>query len=99
MVTPWGKSDSKHVYAPGIVFYGTPSHGGVKVNKSQNEKIHPAYRNANGWYEEDCEILKVIFTFPELFLDQDFVKVCIGLKRWFADASLIVERDAQVTKT
>lgn len=98
MITPWGKSDHKETLAVGITFYGTPSHGGIKVNKAQNEKIHPAYRNDNGWYEEDCECLKVIFTFPHLFPKHDMIDVCLGLKRWFPTQTETVENDLEWQK-
>lgn len=93
MNTPWGRADDKTVYGPGIVFYSTPSHGGFKISKAQNEKIHPAYRNADGWYEEDCEALKVIFTFPQFFSDRDFVTVCRGLAHWYPEQTKTVEND------
>ena len=38
MNTPWGKADSKEVVTRGIIFYGTPGHGGFHVSKKLNEK-------------------------------------------------------------
>ena len=32
MYTPWGQSDSQTRLGDGITFYGTPSHGGIKVD-------------------------------------------------------------------
>lgn len=36
--TPWGKADYEKVYAEGIVFYGTPSHGGFKLDRERNAR-------------------------------------------------------------
>lgn len=68
--TPWGSSQYSKVYTKGITFYGTAGHGGFHVSSKFNEKI-PAYmREANGWYEEDCDWAKVAVCFPEFFADQ-----------------------------
>lgn len=91
MITPWGKADDKDVIADGIVFYSTPSHGGFKVNTKQNQAIPEAFRNADGWYEEDCEALKVIYSFPWLFQQTiDFNTIIAGLSYWFRSACLQV---------
>lgn len=78
--TPWGMSDSKEIVAPGIIFYGTPSHGGYHLSKTRMQKMpanllpvegkaHPyMYRcMMKGWFEEDCEWARVALTFPEFF--------------------------------
>ena len=65
--TPWGVSDYADIVAPGIVFYSTPSHGGYKVDKTLLATIPKKYVNASGWYEEDCEALKVVLAFPQYF--------------------------------
>lgn len=70
MRTPWGQSDGQRTYAPGIVFYETPSHGGFKLDEERNAKVPDKYRRKNGWYEEDWEYLKVVTTFPDLFEDR-----------------------------
>lgn len=67
MQTPWGWSQSADQYGEGIVFHSTASHGGFIVAPAQNAIIHPAWRNADGVYEEDCEAGKVIVTFPDRF--------------------------------
>lgn len=61
--TPWGKSQSKTKYAPGINFYSTASHGGIKLSAGKNAEIPEYMRNVNGWYEEDCEWAKVVVFF------------------------------------
>jgi hypothetical protein len=83
MQTPWGKSDHKHVYAPGIVFYGTPGHGGIKVSKHVLAVMPPQYVNRSGWYEEDCEVTKVILAFPHLFPEGAQRDAAASFARWF----------------
>ena len=55
MQTPWGKADSATVYADGIGWVGTPSHGGCKLDRKRNAMIPSYMRQAGGWYEEDCD--------------------------------------------
>ena len=73
--TPWGVSDYRTDYAPGISFYSTPSHGGFALSQ---EKMYELYRRAgaNGittfcgksnWFEEDCDCLWVYAYFPDVF--------------------------------
>ena len=69
--TPWGKSDHTHKIAPGITFYGTPSHGGIRVSAKLNQLIPEYMRQESGWYEEDCDYSKVVAVFPELFDDKE----------------------------
>lgn len=83
--TPWGKADYEKVYAEGIVFYGTPSHGGFKLDRERNAKVHPALRERDGFYEEDCAWAKVAFTFPDVFSEKDREAVIRTLKEWYPD--------------
>ena len=83
--TPWGKADYEKVYAEGIVFYGTPSHGGFKLDRERNAKVHPALRERDGFYEEDCAWAKVAFTFPEVFSEKDREAAIRTLKEWYPD--------------
>lgn len=53
--TPWGRSDYAKEYAPGIVWYGTPSHGGFKLDRERNAAVPDYMRREGGWYEEDCD--------------------------------------------
>jgi hypothetical protein len=69
--TPWGKADHVKEVTPGIWQVGTPGHGGYKLDRAHNLKVHPAWRNAGGWYEEDCDWARVVLTFPELYTEQD----------------------------
>jgi single-stranded DNA-binding protein len=82
MDTPWGESDSEHVYADGIVFYGTPSHGGFKLDGIREDRLEEMLMDIGltteqarmgyepGWYEEDCCALAVLMMWPELFADE-----------------------------
>ncbi|WP_420404216.1 DUF7007 domain-containing protein [Nisaea sp.] len=83
--TPWGKADYEKVYAEGIVFYGTPSHGGFKLDRERNAKVHPALRERDGFYEEDCAWAKVAFTFPDVFSEKDREAAIRTLKEWYPD--------------
>ena len=77
MRTPWGASDYSQRYAPGIVFYGTPSHGGFHLTPKREQELDVKLREhgitaeearmgyAPGWYEEDCSVYAVMFAFDE----------------------------------
>jgi hypothetical protein len=68
MQTPWGAADYVKKCSEGVYFVGTPSHGGVKLSASRNAQVHEAWRNAGGWYEEDCEWAVVEYTWPGILL-------------------------------
>ena len=96
MFTPWGKSDSTSVIAPGILEVTTPSHGGINLAPHLNSQVHKAWRQKSGWYEEDCEWAIVAVTFPAHFegktvqngphAGKTYVQYAHGvLKRWFPD--------------
>lgn len=85
MNTPWGFSDFKQVYAKGIVFYSTPSHGGFKIDKHLNDRLPDKYRNNDGWYEEDCEVIKVILSFPYLFKPSQVEYAQTSFSFWYND--------------
>lgn len=67
--TPWGTAQVSHRYGDGILFHSTAGHGGFQVDEGANAQIHPLWRNADGWYEEDAEWAKVAASFPLLFTD------------------------------
>lgn len=64
--TPWGHSDYSEHIADGVTFYGTPSHGGLRVDARCTHYL-AARRIANAsqfsfvtrdgcvWLEEDCD--------------------------------------------
>ena len=69
--TPWGMSDYQKNYAHGIIWYGTPSHGGFHVSPSVNARIPDYMRCNDGWYEEDCDWCIVATIFPAIFASHE----------------------------
>ena len=65
--TPWGCAQQTQLYSEGIVSHSTAEHGGFHLAPHRNAVVNPAWRNDDGWYEEDCQWAKVAMTFPELF--------------------------------
>jgi hypothetical protein len=65
--TPWGTAQHSRLYADGVVSHSTADHGGFHLDPVRNVLVDEAWRNADGWYEEDCEWAKVAATFPEMF--------------------------------
>jgi hypothetical protein len=54
--TPWGESDYDRTIIPGVVWFGTPSHGGLRVNGkylSPTAKELALYSGGSYWFEED----------------------------------------------
>lgn len=67
--SPWGKVQQTDTVIPGkaYVVY-TASHGGIKLDRSLNQRIPEAFRNKDGvgWYEEDCAWAIACHFVPEL---------------------------------
>lgn len=80
--TPWGAADDAIRYGDGIVLYGTPSHGGFRLDEAAQDRVHPALRSRGGWYEEDCEAAVVAHTFPHLFTTYERQKARRTLIDW-----------------
>lgn len=65
MNTPWGVSDHQETLAPGIISYGTPSHGGIWLSSERQAQLPKGTRGwPRGidnflhdlrWWEEDCD--------------------------------------------
>ena len=58
--TPWGRSDSQTTWAPGIIDYGTASHGGIYLNKERQAELPEWARVTNflrtlQWWEDDAD--------------------------------------------
>lgn len=75
MNTPWGASDSHKEYAPGIVFYTTPGHGGFHLSPQRLAEMPEGLRSfqpwaGEGWYEEDCDWAIVVSAFPDHFVQK-----------------------------
>ena len=83
--TPWGTSDHSEKVAPGIIFYGTPSHGGYHLSPKRNAKVAEPLRRKDGWYEEDCDYARVLLTFPELFAPERVAEAKRSVKSWAPD--------------
>ena len=88
--SPWGTVDYQEFLTPDRKIYqvGTPSHGGIKVYSSYNKLIPEAFRNENGWYEEDCEwAIVYYFLFKELEASAETIlKAEKTLKNYFWQA-------------
>lgn len=69
--TPCGTAQISRAYDEGVVCHSTASHGGFHLDEERNALVHAAYRNADGWYEEDSQWSKVAAAFPHLFTDYE----------------------------
>lgn len=94
--TPWGDPDSVDVVADGIVFYGTPSHGGYWLSESRAVVVRNLYEidgfktmNAWTWYEEDCDSCLVPLAFPELFPRNDVRRAARFANGWKKELSFL----------
>jgi hypothetical protein len=69
--TPWGWAQDKKVYADGVVFLSTSSHGGFWVSKARLLDMPEClrYKTFAGecWFEEDEDWALVGLAFPALF--------------------------------
>jgi hypothetical protein len=67
--TPWGHSQHQETLAPGIVFHGTASHGGIWVDTAHAEKLeefaHKNWLKSDTWWEEDCDWAIPYFIFRD----------------------------------
>lgn len=84
--TPWGMSQGATVYAEGVVFHSTASHGGFKLDRARNAALHPALRIKGGWYEEDGDWARVAVGYPDLFTDRERASADKTLRDWEPDA-------------
>lgn len=84
--TPWGPSQLSEVYADGIVFHSTASHGGFRVSKAQAATMPEALRVEGGWFEEDEAWAMVAAAFPHLFTAYERRHADRTLKNGYPDA-------------
>jgi hypothetical protein len=84
--TPWGGAQASHQYGEGVVCHSTASHGGFQLDRTANAKVTAAYRNASGFYEEDCEWAKVAHAFPHLFTARERECADKTLRHFWPDA-------------
>jgi hypothetical protein len=79
--TPWGVADHREELIPGIVFVGTPSHGGYWISAQRKKEMPEVLRTKSGWYEEDCDWALVYLAFAD---DIERIKPDIYAKRYQA---------------
>jgi hypothetical protein len=72
--TPWGTARHSRIYGEGVISHSTAGHGGFHLDIKRNALVDKAWRNADGWYEEDCQWAKVAATFPTMFTS--FERAC-----------------------
>ncbi|WP_054313303.1 hypothetical protein [Mesorhizobium sp. 1M-11] len=84
--TPWGTSQGTTVYADGVAFHSTASHGGFHLSPDRNAKVHPLLRAGAAWYEEDCHWAAVAHAFPELFTDSEMASAESTIRNWYPEA-------------
>lgn len=68
--TPWGPAQYAYQYAPGVVFYSTAGHGGIKVSPGAAKNLSGAARKEGMywggafWYEEDVDANIPLYEVP-----------------------------------
>lgn len=79
--TPWGLADHIERVDGNITFYGTPSHGGYKVQDESAipEALRKTAHGWAGWYEEDCDAAIVVAFYPDAFPNADLDDVLLIL--------------------
>lgn len=84
--TPWGFPNSAREIADGIWDIDTPGHGGYWVSNERLAEMPHALRRNNwagdNWFEEDCDCVKVIISFPQYFDIERQTSAMEFLKRW-----------------
>ncbi len=89
--TPWGAAQQSVSLCRGIVQYSTAGHGGVHLSPTRNMVVPEYMRNADGWYEEDCEWAIPATIFPEVWVKHypnspDILKTIKDtLRNWYPD--------------
>ena len=83
--TPWGPSQTRRLYADGVEFVTTESHGGFILDEAKNAVIDEEWRSRGGFYEEDEQWAIVAFHFPELFTTREKRMAEDTLKNWQPD--------------
>ncbi|CAB4158610.1 hypothetical protein UFOVP703_21 [uncultured Caudovirales phage] len=72
--TPWGTAELVEVVAPGIRRVHTARHGGYHLAPERIAQMPEALRciptfQPHPWFEEDCDWILVVLSFPDLFDD------------------------------
>lgn len=92
--TRWGEAQAAQRYGRGIVCYQTAGHGGFHLSAGRNALVHEAWRDEEGWYEEDCDWAIVAVTFPQFFHQEVVEEAHRCAQRWHAEEYAIVHRPA-----
>ena len=87
MITPWGRAQTVTELAPGISFYITASHGGIRLDTEHQEKI-AGVRARNfllslEWWKEDSDwSVPYAFFWPEIApRDPEYPRMIISAMR------------------
>ena len=83
--TPWGETQHMEVYAEGVAFHSTASHGGFHLDAAHNAEVPESIRANDGWYEEDCAWACVAIAFPELFTAYERRHAEKTMERWYPE--------------
>lgn len=83
--SPWGAIEWSEGLDVGIVRVGTAGHGGFHLSAERNMAMPREFRNANGWYEEDCERHLVVLVHPGSFKQSQVVAAHERVKLWWPD--------------
>lgn len=95
--TPWGVCEYSTAKADGIVEVGTAGHGGIHLDRKRNAAVHPAWRRAGGWYEEDCEFSIAVLTHPGAFSEETIRAAHAAAMDYYPDAyALVTGREVPV---
>lgn len=91
--SPWGPVQTIEELLDGVVLVTTAGHGGVWLSQARLAEIPAELQGLNrfgggSWFEEDCEILICVWTFPDAFnrAGGRREEIAQGLAHWFADA-------------
>lgn len=97
--TPWGAAQYAYKYARGIINYSCAGHGGFHLSATRNAQVLAVWRNADGWYEEDCEWAIVALTFPEAFAPTHVAQAHQSARDYFPDGYHLVFPEAPLDHT
>lgn len=99
MNSPWGKIDNTEATGVrGVTWVSTPSHGGYRVTEKRTRDMSPhlydlaIHYGGYYWFEEDCDWVAVILTWPEIDADRQSTPMSVvranalkSLRRWQPD--------------
>jgi hypothetical protein len=76
--SPWGQIQAVYPVIAGVIAVSTAGHGGMWVCRDRVIEMPAKYKRPSTfypqegtmgycWFEEDCEVARVILSFPDLF--------------------------------